>query len=202
MAFQHRAIGLLAGAVLLAGCAATTAAQTPRMSAPPHAGSAMTPGMIMPDGSTMGVTPGLITRGPSAAARMICQAETRNTITKALALEVAPASRSRWADATYTCTYRLAQGPFVLSVKEATSPAAAARYLQTRRGRVHHAARLDGLTPNAYGTPNGIVMLRKDNDVLTVDAGKLRRIVGNQHARRADFAYQIATDILGCWTGG
>jgi hypothetical protein len=193
----HRTIGLLAGVFLLAGCAATTAAQTPPVSTL-HAGAGMSPGMVMPDGSTMGAEADSSTRGPSAAARMICKAEARTTITKALGLKSAPASRSRWADNTYTCTYRLPQGAFVLSVKESASATAAATYLRTRRG---HAHRLSGLTPDAYGTTTGVVMLRKDNDVLTVDASTLPRIVGNQHAKRADFAYQIASDILGCWTG-
>lgn len=82
---DHRLAALLAGVVLLTGCASTsTDTSTTRSSLP--AGDAMTSAMVMPDGSTMAAgspASSTSTAGtPSAAETMICGPETRTTITQ------------------------------------------------------------------------------------------------------------------------
>ena len=52
----------------------------------------------------------------------------------------------------------------------------------------------------SYQTPNGSVVFRKEDNVLRVDAGGLRGLAARQ-TTQTRFAYQIATDILACWTG-
>ena len=41
----------------------------------------------------------------------------------------------------------------------------------------------------------------KDNETLTVDATGLPAVFGSQQQKRTDLAYEIASDVLGCWTG-
>jgi hypothetical protein len=163
--------------------------------------------MIMPDGSTMGADAptsagGAAGDGPSAAAQMICAAETRTDIKTVLTLKAAPVGEATWTGHLYTCTYTLPMGTLRLSVKESPDAATATSYYTTLRGRLGTTHDLAGLTESAYGTPEGTVVLRKDNDVLRVDVTALPAQFGAQHQKRADFAYEIASDILGCWTGG
>jgi hypothetical protein len=192
-----------ASAVLLAGCASSAGADQPaRMTRP--SGTAMTPGMVMPDGSTMGAmttTSRSQQSGPSAAALMVCSDETRAAIAQVLALPDRPTATATWREHTYTCSYRLPAGSFVLSVTESADGAAAGRYLADVRRRLGTTSDLAGLTEGAFGTAAGNVLLRKDNDVLQVDATALPAVFGTQGQKRTDFAYEIASDVLGCWTG-
>jgi hypothetical protein len=193
---------LAAVAVLLTGCAS---AQSDSPSHPPSpAMEQMTPGMVMPDGSTMGAPAPSATAagssGPSAAAQMICSADIRSAITTVLKLPSAPVARSSWVNHVYTCTYQLPMGELVLSVTESGTEASANAYLEGLRQRLG-AQPLIGLTPLAYGTGDGVVVLVKDTDTLRVDASRLPRQFGDQGQKRADFAYELASDILGCWTG-
>ncbi|SDP47245.1 hypothetical protein SAMN04515671_4381 [Nakamurella panacisegetis] len=193
----------------------------------PTSGAVMTPGMIMPDGSTMGpmtvppaspippssLPPSSAPRatttshaatqaaaGPPAAAQMVCSAEIHATITKVLALTATPTSSSSWENQLYTCTYRLPMGKFVISVKQSASATAAADYARQLRGDNIDATKLNGLTATAFETPAGKVFLVKDDFTLTVDATTLPKVFGRQQQKRVDFAYEIASDILGCWT--
>lgn len=189
-------------ALVLTGCASGQQDPSPRPS-PPSAGQ-MTPGMVMPDGSTMGPpapsTTAAGSSGPSAAAQMICSADIRSAITTVLKLTSAPVARSSWADHVYTCRYQLPMGELVLSVTESASEASANTYLDGLRQQLG-AHPLIGLTPLAYGTADGVVVLVKDTDTLRVDASGLPPEFGDQGQKRADFAYEVASDVLGCWTG-
>lgn len=188
---------LLAGALVLAGCAGSHPAQNT-----PAPGTAMTPGMIMPDGSTMGAEQAApLADAPSAAAQMICADETREAIKSVLTLKATPAGHTTWTNHLYTCTYALPMGTLRLSVKESPDTATASAYYTAQRKLIARAADLAGLTDSAFGTPDGTVVLRKDNDVLRVDATGLPAVFGAQHQKRTDFAYELASDILGCWTG-
>lgn len=187
---------LAAAAVSLAGCAfAANSRHTPAADQ-----MMMSPGMVMPDGSTM--APGSPGTGPSAAAKMICTDETRNNITTVLSMAPDPHPSSTWTGGTYTCTYRLPVGPIVLSVHESADVATAAGYTAAQRRTLPGAKDLTGLTQTAFGTTNGVVVLRKDNDTLRVDTSALRPQSDKLYTERATFAYEIATVIMGCWTGG
>jgi hypothetical protein len=187
-------IGL--GAAVLTGCGSPAAAPA----TPPAQSGSMSPGMVMPDGTTMGAKPSP-TGAPPALALMVCGDEIRGDLTKVLALPSPPASSSTWADGLYTCTYRLPDGPLVLTVKESADPAAAKAYYATARARSGSAEKAIGLTELAFRTPGGVVGLVKDNLTLTVDATGLPPQFGSQGQKRADLAYETATVILGCWTG-
>jgi hypothetical protein len=196
---------VLAGLVLIAGCASSRAAtDAPRP--PQSVPTAMVPGMIMPDGSTMGApaaeqAPQAVPSAPSRAAAMICQPETRASLKTVLALPATPVGTSTYIDHVYTCTYRLPMGTLVLSVKELPDKSATDAYYAALKRRLGGSRELAGLGEAAYGTGAGTVVLRKDNNVLHVDATRLPVVFGSQQTKRDDFAYEIASDILGCWTG-
>ncbi len=201
-----RGTALLAGTVLLAGCASSQAGTTPRSTSAPN-GASMTPGMVMPGGSTMGpsrIGPsrsiGTHSR-PNAAARMICSLDVRKNIATALVLKSTPAPTSTWSRNRFTCTYRLPMGPLVLSVQQSPDAAQAKSFADRLRRRLRTAHSVAGLTDLAFATPTGVVALVKDNDTLQVDASRLPAQFGSQQQKRDDFAYEIASVVLGCWTG-
>lgn len=135
---------------------------------------------------------------------MVCGAETRDNIAKILALAAAPHTVDSWADRLYTCTYHLAGGPLVLSVKESGDAASARGYFDALRPTLGTTQTIEGLANlglPGYETADGTVVFVKDNMTLQIDARKLPDSVGPHNVSRTDLAYQIATAVLGCWTG-
>ena len=199
------ALALVSAVVLLlTGCASTTSKQASHPRQSPSSG--MAAGMVMPDGSTMGAasaSPAPLSAGsPSDAEKMICGEEIHTTITKVLGLPRAPTSTATWRDHLYTCTYRLPMGTLIVSVKQSRDPATAQTYFRSVRTTLGDTESLDGLGQGSYGAASGTVVLIKDSDTLTVDASRLPAVFGSQQSKRFDFAYELASDILGCWTGG
>ena len=45
-------------------------------------------------------------------------------------------------------------------------------------------------------------MVIKDNQTLKVDTTGLPPVFGPEGQKRTDLAYEIASDVLGCWTEG
>lgn len=208
---------LAASVVLLAGCSTTAAAPSPGASGPgagqqsgsglsAPAGGAMRPGMVMPDGSTMPgmVMPDAPAGPPSASAKMICGPETQDNVAKVLALPATPHTTDNWANTLYTCTYYLADGPLVLSVKESADDQAARGYFDALRvtlGSTHSIDGLANLGLSAYQDTAGSVVFIKDNMTLRVDAAQLPDKIGPHSVSRHDLAYEIATAVLACWSG-
>jgi hypothetical protein len=119
-----------------------------------------------------------------------------------LALRPDPTTTTMWSDHLYTCTYHLPAGLLVLSVKESADVPTARSYLVALRQRVGATRPLTGLSGlgnPGYDTTGGIVGVRKDDKTLEVDASGLPATVGRQS--RADLAYEVASDVLGCWSG-
>lgn len=187
-------------------------------------GTTMSPGMVMPDGTTMAGTdnstgsPSSIAGGasgaakdgpapaggPSASALMTCGQETKDNVAKILALPAAPHTADSWVNKLYTCTYQLADGPLVLSVKESADNQAARGYFDALRvvlGSTHSIDGLANLGLPAYQDAAGSVVFVKDNMTLRVDAGKLPDKVGPHGVSRNELAYEIATAVLACWSG-
>lgn len=160
----------------------------------------------MPDGSTMGVAAhpraAAASDAPTPAEAMICGAETRSTIHKVLGLTAAPTSTATWRNHLYTCTYHLPVGTLTVSVKRSPNPSAAKAYFHAHRATLGTTETLDGLGQGSYGARTGTVVLVKDSDTLTVDATRLPAVFGKERSHRFDFAYELASDILGCWTQG
>jgi hypothetical protein len=179
--------GLLAVPLLLAGCAgadaATQAAAAPSSSQLP---SSQSPASSQP---------------PSETAAMVCGADVTGDVARVLSLPAPPPTTSTWVDQLFTCDYSLPMGPLTLSVKESPDPAAAATYFDGQRGRLGETAPAPGLGERAYATPTGTVVVIKDAMTLTVDATGLPEVFGDNGQRRNDFAYEVASVVLGCWTG-
>lgn len=175
------AAGLLASVLLLAGCAGSGAATEPGR----PTGTPARPAVI---------------HAPSATALMVCGEDIRGKVRQVLALTSPPATSDSFDGDRYSCTYRLPPGPLVLSVQQSGSPAAANRFFAAERARLGGDV-LPGLGEAAFGTGSGTVLVVKDSETLTVDATGLPAVFGSQRQRRTDLAYEIASDVLGCWTG-
>ena len=171
--------GLLAVPLLLAGCAGADAATAP----PSPAATAST------------------STEPSATAAMICGDDVVGDVSRALALTAPPATDSTWADQLFTCAYSLPMGPLELAVKESPDRAAAAEYFADRQADLGDTAPALGLGERAFSTPTGTVVVVKDAMTLTVDATGLPEVFGDNGQRRGAFAYEVASIVLGCWTG-
>lgn len=142
--------------------------------------------------------------GPSATSQMVCGPEIRGDVASILGLTTLPATSTTWSDHLYTCTYNLPAGRLVLTVKESPDAAGANAYFTALRQRTPMAATLDGakgLGDPGFESPDGIVVITKDGKTLRVDATGMPAASGPDKIAPADLAYEITTDILGCWTG-
>lgn len=190
----------VAVSAVMAGCASTQAAG-PAASAPSTPAGAPAPAAAP---ATAGTSPGTSPGGPSASALMVCSPEIKKDVATVLALTSTPATTSTWTDHLYTCTYHLASGTLVLSVKEsADAPSANAYFtaLQQHLGTTTPLTGAQGLGNPGYQSPSGAVVILKDGKTLQVDATALPPASGANKLSRADVAYEIATDVIGCWNG-
>ena len=196
-----------AAGILLAGCAASQAA-TPTTSMP---GMSMAPGRTMP-GMTAAATgapsassntsTAAAATGPSAAAQMVCSTDIKDKVKQVLSLPTTPAAHGTFVDHRFTCTYDLPMGALKLSVQDSPSKVAAATYFTRLRPTLGTTDTVIGLGERAYGTPSGTIVVLKDSQTLSVDATGLPTVFGAQNQKRTDLAYEIASDVLGCWTNG
>jgi hypothetical protein len=195
-------VGLSGLALLLTGCASGgdsgTAAAGGTATAPGHsmAGTSMPPGHSM-----AGMSAAPARSEPSEAAKMICSDDIRGQVRTVLGLTAPAPVRSSWQNRLYTCTYTLPMGTMVLSVQESASKPAAAAHFRSLRSRLGSTQPLLGLGEQAYATKTGIAVVLKDNMTLRVDTTDLPVVFGSQQQRRTDLAYEIASAVLGCWTG-
>src|SRR3954464_1817664 len=188
-----RPASFLALLFLLAGCGAT----------PPATGS---PGPS-PGPSNVAAVPasgsdaGLATGKPPAPAAVICDAGIKSKVRGALSLAGPPSTEWRWSDGVYTCDYHLPMGRMSLQVTVLAGAPEASTLFDADRGRTLGAQPLAGLGERAFGTDNGTVLVLKDNQVLLVDTTRLPQEFGANGQRRSDLAYEVASDVMGCWTG-
>ncbi len=138
---------------------------------------------------------------PSKKATMVCADEAQKDIAGVLAQKTTAVTTPTWSDDLYSCTYEYPDGSFTLSVKELADHAATTAYFDSvgmSMGRMHDDVPLgDG----AFATPNGSMIVRKDNLVMVVDATHLPPTLGKQKLAPADVAETVAVTILGCWKG-
>lgn len=180
-----RLSGLLALPVLLvAGCGA---AGQPAPAAAEH-----------PATGAVAAAPG----APPDNATMVCSEDIKSKVQQVLALPAEPPTRATWTDPVYTCDYTLPVGPMTLTVRVLPDAAQAGARLAADRSAAPGAAPLAGLGQQAFGTPAGTAEVLKDNFVLTVDTTRLPEVFGPNDQKRTDLAYEVASDVLGCWTGG
>lgn len=155
-------------------------------------------GMPMAPGQTVA---GKAADQPSEAARMVCSADIQSQVKRVLKLDKLARADARWQDQRYFCTYTLPMGQLVLSVQQSETKAAARGYFDARRRLLGKTEPLAGLGESSYATMTGIAVVLKDSLTLQVDASGLPAVFGPQLQRRTDLAYELASDVLGCWTG-
>lgn len=183
MTVRLRIAALIAAPLLLAGCAAADAGTT---------------------ASTSTVTSHPVTTSaakPPANASMVCSDEIRGKVQQVLKLPALPPVHATWIKQVYTCTYDLPVGPMVLTVHVAPTKSAANAAFEARQAATAGATGLIGLGEHAYATPDGTATVIKDAMTLTVDTTALPPVFGAEQQKRTDLADEIASDVLGCWTG-
>lgn len=136
-----------------------------------------------------------------ATARMICNDDIKGKVAQALRLGAPPTTHDRWADDVYTCDYSLPMGEMSLSDQVFPDAGAARAHLAATQSQDATAQPLAGLGQQAYGSSRGLAVVLKDDQILTVDATALPDRFGATDQRRGDLAYEVASDVLGCWTG-
>lgn len=194
------AAGLL---VCLSGCGSSSSSVQADARAP-HSVSPTSPGKTMANGMTM--SPGMTmsgTNGPSAAARMICGQEIGRAVQRQFGLPGLPQSSSSWSNRLYSCTYRLPQGPLLLSVKDSTDTAVGHSFFEKAMRQSRQATPIRGLQSfglPSYETPTGAVAFLRDGKTLVVDASRLASVPGSGGHARTDAAYAIAASVVACWT--
>lgn len=174
-----------------AGGTASFAAPTKPGSYPYHGGAGDMQGVLTVTAS-----------GPSAAATMVCAEEAKQTVTEILALAATPKTTHDWDGTTYSCTYPLDVGDFVMTVTESDNDADAAAMAE-RLATSLQAAPIEGLANlglPGYQSKDGNVIFAKDNMTLQVNATAFPATVGPHKVTASKFAYEMATTILGCWT--
>jgi hypothetical protein len=202
MKIRHLAGSLCAIALLATGCAADKGSAA---EAPAGAGMSMAPGqsmagMSMSPGQTMaGSTKAPTASQPSAKSRMVCTGDVREEVQKIFKLSAPVPVSTSWQDQLFTCTYTLPVGKMVLSVKESPSKPAADAYFQALRTRSGTTTALQGVGEQGFATTTGIAVVIRDSSTLKVDTTGLPAVFGPQDQRRTDFAYEMATVVMGCW---
>jgi hypothetical protein len=176
MTTRRHLLALLAIPLTLAGCAASQAATQPAADLPSEAGS------------------------PPERASMVCGEEIVGEVSQILQLDDAPDTASTWAHDVYTCMYHLPIGPLVLSVNVSDTDEKADSFFDARRAEAPQAQDVAGLGEHAFGTGNGDVTVVKDDMTLTVDATALPETFGANDQKRSAFAFEVAADVMGCWT--
>lgn len=139
---------------------------------------------------------------PSPAARMVCEAEVQEELVATLRVSPSKPPTATWRDHLYACSYSYPTGTMVLSVKElADDQAALAYYAARKQGfATTTTQRIEG--QDAFTAPNGSVFVRKDAKVLQVDVSRLPARFGQPPFPRAIAAFNVASTVMGCWTGG
>ena len=174
-----------------AGGMASFAAPTKPGSYPYHGGAGDMQGVLTVQASA-----------PSSAATMVCAEEAKQTVTEILALPATPITNDDWDGTTYSCTYPLDIGDFVMRVTESNNDADAAEMAKQLAG-ILQAPPIGGLANlglPGYQSKDGNVIFAKDNMTLQVDATAFPATVGPHEVTPSTFAYEMATTILGCWT--
>lgn len=140
---------------------------------------------------------------PSATAAMVCSTEISDSVMSALALAQRPTTKDTWSAHLYTCTYTLPSGDVVFSVKDSSNVHAGMAYFKHLQGGldakvgVHPIKGLAGLGLPSFESKNGHVVFIKDGKTLHVDASN---VSGASGQRRTKIAYQLATDVVACWS--
>jgi hypothetical protein len=167
-------------------------------------GATLALGACGPGGAAQAADPGRVavshaTALPSAPTKMICAAEARNDLRATLGVDVTEPVVARWRSSRYSCRYVYSDGAFTLAVQQLADAASATQYFDALASKLGRRTALQGLGQAATTTASGVVIVRKDDDVLTVDPHDLAARFGRPPDTRANVALSVAATIMGCW---
>jgi hypothetical protein len=139
---------------------------------------------------------------PSVSAKMICEDEVKDELAGLLGVKTIAPVKPTWKDHVYACTYKYKGGELTLEVKELVDRPATDAYYALLAEQLGKSEDINGLTPEgAFTTRDKSAVVRKDYKVLLVDISKLPPEFGNPPDARENIALNVASVIMGCWTG-
>jgi hypothetical protein len=138
---------------------------------------------------------------PSVSARLICSHNAIGDIDYSLGVRPLRTPIATWHHHRYTCPYHYSDGNMTLFVQELPTLADTFTYMSSLRGSLGDSGAVANLGQGAFATPNGSLVLRKDNKVLVVEVGGLPEMFGVPSTTRAEVAITVALVILACWKG-
>lgn len=139
---------------------------------------------------------------PSKSAKMVCQKEAQVDIAANLGLKLTSVTVPTWVKAQhlYSCTYVFPRGKITLGVKELSNADETTAYFNSVKAKYGVTQQLNGLGQGAWILENNDVVARKDYKVLLVDVHAIPADFVPAMVR-SDVAINVATAIMGCWTG-
>lgn len=191
-------LALAIPAVLAAGCSSATAPANDTVATSATGSASGTAGSPMPGMAMASTTAGA---KPTATALMVCSTDIKSKVQQVLKMPTMPATTASFANGVYTCAYHLPVGLMLLSVQHSDTAAAANAYYEGLKPALGPTNPLLGLGSKAYGSTRGVAVVMKDNETLVVDARALPAVFGSEQQHRTDLANEVASDVLGCWTG-
>jgi hypothetical protein len=136
--------------------------------------------------------------GAGPAAREVCEPMVRDSVPATVGLPVTGDPVSAVRGDTFSCRYAFAGGALDLSVRDLHTVSQARKYFRALRGQEGVEDALTGLAEGGFTKADGSVVAMKDAMILTVDVTALPPT----QADRTGIAIDVASTVLGCWTGG
>jgi hypothetical protein len=195
VAARRVSVMLVGLAVLTAGCGGSSSTTTP----PAPGGSTVTTASGSENGTSHIARP--VSATPSKSAQMVCSPEAQQQIlADATGVRVTQPVTATWKDDLYSCRYMYGANFMVLSVKELANITETNRYFALL-ARQLGVSRNVPIGPRGFVARNGSVVVQKDYKVLLVDVARLPQQFGEPIDSRENIALNVATAIIGCWTG-
>jgi hypothetical protein len=136
--------------------------------------------------------------GAGPATREVCEPMVRDSVPATVGLPLAAEPVSDVRGDTFTCRYAFADGTLDLSVRDLHTVSQARKYFRGLRGQEGVEDALTGLAEGGFTKADGSVVAMKDAMILTVDVTALPPT----RVDRTGIATDLASTVLGCWTGG
>ena len=148
-------------------------------------------------GSDEPVAHGSARTGAGPATREVCEPMVRDSVPASVGLPLTGEPVSAVRGDTFSCQYAFEGGALDLSVRDLHTISQARKYFRAVRGREAVDDALTGLAEGGFTKADGSVVAMKDAMILTVDVTGLPPT----QVDRTGIAIQLASTVLGCWTG-
>jgi hypothetical protein len=136
--------------------------------------------------------------GAGPATREVCEPMVRDSVPATVGLPLAGKPVSDVRGDTFSCRYAFAGGTLDLSVRDLHTVSQARKYFRALKGQEGVEDALTGVAEGGFTKADGSVVAMKDAMILTVDVTALPPT----RVDRTGIATDLASTVLGCWTGG